>query len=80
MRSGRVGERERERSACVFVCLRKSTHVGALISVPLNGHGLLKCLYRTPRLSRGLWAELCSGQGEEEEAGERMVKDSYAID
>lgn len=64
----------------------KSMHVGdfveALISMPLNGHGLLKCLYGTARLSRGLRVESCSGQGEEEEeeAGERMVKDNYAID
>lgn len=62
-----------------LVC--KSRHgFQALISVPLNGHGLSKCLLRTTRLSRGLQDELSSGQGGGGGGGERMAKDSYAID
>ena len=70
----------------VRLCLRKSMHaVQVLISAPLNGHVLLKCLYMTTCLSRGLRA----GSGQRGGGGggrgggggeERMVKDSYAID
>lgn len=61
-----------------LVC--KSRHgFQALISAPLNGHGLLKCLLRTTRLSRGLQDELSSGQGEEEEAGKGWRKTAMQL-